>query len=118
MGNVIRNCLFANNTDRMTSIRTLITVCCLLNVGVVLASPTSNEFEECHKLASKYLFNCLNENMNSSSNGKCWIKSRESYKSCHTRVIKRHDRSEMKKRSELDEAIEAMELNEQTEFKE
>ena len=44
--------------------------------------------------------------------------SRESYKSCHTRVIKRHDRSDMKKMDELADAIEAEMLNEQTNTKE
>ena len=96
---------------------------CLLTVsllvfGNVNASPTSNEFEECHVLASKSLLNCLNKNMNSSSNGKCWIKSRESYKACHTRVIKRHDRSDMKKMRDLAEAIEAEVLDERAETNE
>ena len=99
-------------------IKTCLLLISLLAFSNANASPTSNEYEECHKLASKYLYNCLNENMNSSSNGKCWVKSRESYKSCHSRIIKKHDRSDMNKRSELDEAIEAMELNEQTELKE
>jgi len=103
--------ILSNSVFRAASIGLIATIA-LLGVNVVNASPTSNEFEECHILASKSLLYCLNKNMNSSSNGKCWIKSRASYKSCHTRVTKRHDRSDMKKMDELAEAIEAEILKE------
>ena len=112
MGALNNYFILSNSTFRAARVGLIATIA-LLGVNAVNASPTSNEFEECHVLASKSLLYCLNKNMNSSSNGKCWIMSRESYKSCHTRVIKRHDRSDMKKLDELAEAIEAEMLNEQ-----
>ena len=112
MGALNNYFILSNSTFRTARVGLIATIA-LLGVNAVNASPTSNEFEECHVLASKSLLYCLNKNMNSSSNGKCWIKSRESYKFCHTRVIKRHDRSDMKKLDELAEAIEAEMLNEQ-----
>lgn len=71
------------------------------------ASPTSNEFEECHELAAKILLGCLNKNTNSIYIGQCWHGSKSSYDSCRSEVMSRHDRGEMKKRRALAEALEA-----------
>ena len=79
------------------------------------ASPTSNEFEECHDRAAKILLGCLNKNTNSIYIDQCWGGSKSSYHACHSDVMSRHDRSAMKKRRALAEAleaeIEAMKLN-------
>ncbi len=117
MGVLNNHFLLSNFTTRTASVG-LAAVISVLGVNAVNASPTSNEFEECHVLASKRLLRCLNENMNSIHIGQCWPKSKSSYDSCHTKVMKRHDRSEMKKRRELAEAIEAEMLNEQAKTKE
>ena len=89
----------------------LITLLSLSGFSSANASPTSNEFEECHVLASKYLLKCLNENMNNIHIGQCWIQSKSSYDHCHSKVMKRHDRAEMKKRKKVRQEAEAKELN-------
>ena len=51
----------------------------------IQASPTSNEFVPCKKLAVARLNHCLKEDDNN-----CWSKSKASYNSCRKNVIKRH----------------------------
>ena len=103
--------IFSNSVFRAAGVG-LISAISLLGVSVINASPTSNEFEECHVLASKILLGCLNKNTNNIYIDQCWSGSKLSYDSCHAGVMKRHDRSEMKKRRELAEEIEAEMLNE------
>lgn len=49
------------------------------------ASPTSNEFISCKKMAVSVLELCLNDD-----DLKCWSKSKSAYKSCHKKVIENH----------------------------
>ena len=49
------------------------------------ASPTSNEFIPCKKLAVTMLKYCLKDNDNN-----CWTKSKTSYDSCRKDVIQSH----------------------------
>ncbi|MEO9946559.1 MAG: hypothetical protein ABJH28_13990 [Paraglaciecola sp.] len=54
-------------------------------VGAISASPTSNEFIPCKKLAVAKLEYCLN-----GDNNDCWAKSKGSYESCHKAIIEKH----------------------------
>jgi len=51
----------------------------------IQASPTSNEFSPCKKLAVARLQYCLKDDDHN-----CWSKSKASYNSCRKNVIKRH----------------------------
>ena len=67
------------------------------------ATPTSNEFIPCKKMAVAMLEYCLKDD-----DGNCWSKSKAHYESCRKDVIQRHipnyDRikSEKKIRDELE----------------
>ncbi len=106
MGALNNRFMLSNFTARSVNVG-LVAVISVLGVNAVNASPTSNEFEECHVLASKILLDCLNRNTNSIHIGQCWPKSKSSYDVCHSEVMSRHDRSAIKKRRALAEALEA-----------
>lgn len=52
---------------------------------VTNASPTSNEFVPCNKLAVATLQQCLDNDAD-----RCWFKSKTKYKSCRIEVIENH----------------------------
>ncbi|MFT2090620.1 hypothetical protein [Paraglaciecola sp. 2405UD69-4] len=54
-------------------------------LGQVSASPTSNEFVPCKKLAVAKLKYCLNDD-----NENCWAKSKASYEACYKNVLASH----------------------------
>lgn len=85
----------------------ILIVSLLLLGGIANSSPTSNEFEECHKFASTHLLYCLNDHK--IDNNECWSKSKGYYDSCYKKVYSRHDRRPKKEWLELEKAIEAEE---------
>jgi hypothetical protein len=58
-------------------------------LSFAFASPTSNEFIPCKKIAVSVLEYCLNEN-SYSANDFCWTKSKEHYASCAKKVFQGH----------------------------
>ena len=52
---------------------------------MVIASPTSNEFIPCNKMAVAILEMCLKGNGND-----CWADSKRQYKSCRKDVMRSH----------------------------
>ena len=83
----------------------------LLLSRVSLASPTSNEFDACKKLAVKSLEACLSTNVISET-AECWKRSKNSFKSCVKKVKKLHSPDARKKRMEAElKAREKLEEN-------
>lgn len=60
------------------------------------ASPTSNEFEICHKMAAATLEMCLNQNQNTVDEN-CWDISKRRNATCYAKVNESHapDRKKM-----------------------
>ncbi len=69
----------------------------------LLASPTSNEFKSCNKLAVKYLETCLDKNINSKANG-CWKTAETQFKQCVAKVKNSHN-SSLRKEREKEEKL-------------
>ncbi len=68
--------------------RTLLLTSCMLFANSNLsASPTSNEFIPCKKLAVTVLEHCLDGNEK-----ECWKKSKTRFKLCRKNVIEDHSR--------------------------
>lgn len=53
------------------------------------ASPTSDEFMPCHRLASSTLLQCLDQNPGL-HDGKCWDSARKLNEACYDKVRKDH----------------------------
>jgi hypothetical protein len=73
--------------------------CCL---PLAFASPTPNEFETCHRMASALLRACLDNSAGQASE-RCWERARLKNKVCSAEVRQRHrpdrDRTEAAKRT-------------------
>jgi hypothetical protein len=84
-----------------------ITALLLFFLGSVVASPTSNEFEACERLAVLSLQGCL-DHENNVKNSQCWQQSKRDYEQCRERVISRHlppsdnDLKKLEKRKKLE----------------
>ena len=55
-------------------------------ISTVVASPTSADFEDCHKQASSSLLYCLNETPGI-VNEACWLNSKKINATCYTNTI-------------------------------
>lgn len=78
----------------------------LLISAPINASPTSNEYIPCQKLAVAALEYCLND-----GESECWSKSKADYESCRNDVIQQHvsDHDRIRKEKELREKLESNE---------
>ncbi|MGF1761774.1 hypothetical protein [Aliivibrio kagoshimensis] len=91
----------------MATIVRFLTVSLLFFLGSVVASPTSNEFEACERLAVFSLQGCLDLEKNV-KNSQCWQQSKRDYEQCRKRVISRHlpptgsDLKKLEKRKKLE----------------
>ncbi|MDO8767542.1 MAG: hypothetical protein Q7K57_02325, partial [Burkholderiaceae bacterium] len=69
---------------------------------LALASPTPNEFEACHRMASALLRACLDNSAGQASE-RCWERARLKNKVCSAEVRQRHrpdrERTEAAKRA-------------------
>lgn len=77
-----------------------------LHWSSAVASPTSNEYEPCHRTAAALLQACLDENPGS-INDTCWTKARSANQSCYTMVNDQHrkpDRKEVEARRKAEQA--------------
>mgnify|MGYP005993056137 CR=1 FL=1 len=63
--------------------KTLLISLTFLLCGVLMASPTSYDYEKCNKLAVAHLKQCLAGN-----EGDCWKQSKLSYQACRNHVAK------------------------------
>jgi hypothetical protein len=57
--------------------------------SLAIASPTSNEYLPCHKMAASMLLNCLDERPGY-VNDQCWESSRHQTNVCYAEVKKSH----------------------------
>jgi hypothetical protein len=95
----------------MDFIRQFLFMLLTCHVCVAMASPTSNEFLPCHKMASAVLLHCLDEKTGHGA-GDCWDRSRNTNDTCYEDVWKSHrpdpDRIKAEKKAK-EEAKKAME---------
>ena len=64
----------------------------LVAAGAALASPTSSEFQQCHRVAAATLQYCLDETPGNLHGPGCWQKSRRSQERCYDEVRASHQR--------------------------
>lgn len=64
----------------------------LLAGNAALASPTSNEYQQCHRVAALTLQYCLDETPGNLHGPGCWEKSRHSQERCYGEVRASHQR--------------------------
>ena len=73
----------------MVLIRPSLLVALACGVPAAFASPTSDEFMQCHQLASSALLKCLDQSPGH-QNKKCWDSVRSLNNACYDRVRKDH----------------------------
>ncbi len=81
----------------------VITLC-----GIVMASPTRNEFEACDRLSVKMFEKCLEE-ASPTIEDTCWEKSKAAYRRCTNEVYALHTPYKSAIADELEREIEAQE---------
>ena len=69
--------------------RTLLILWLMSQAALAGASPTANEFERCHKIASAMLEMCLNKNTDAPAES-CWDAAKRSNLSCYQEVKASH----------------------------
>lgn len=76
---------------RPASLRSARALLALLVPVWAAASPTSDEFEDCHRLAAASLRHCLDESPGRLQEG-CWNQSQASARACYAGVHRSHAR--------------------------
>ncbi len=67
------------------------------SISVAIASPTPNEYERCHRMASSVLVMCLDKNAGSAGK-KCWDAARRRNDACYADVRESHSRPDRQRR--------------------
>ncbi len=70
------------------------------------ASPTSNEFEKCRKLAVTLLDYCIQENL-TRPDATCWQKSQTEFKTCSKKVQLDHNRLQQDQKRPQQKSVKA-----------
>ncbi len=70
----------------------LLATMALLAGGAALASPTDNEYQQCHRMAAATLQYCLDESPGNLHGPGCWETSRRIQKRCYGEVRASHQR--------------------------
>lgn len=73
----------------MVLIRPYVLVALACAVPAAFASPTSDEFLNCHRMASSALLTCLDQRPGY-QNGNCWDSARSMNDACYDNVRKEH----------------------------
>lgn len=63
-----------------------------LAATAALASPTSNEYARCHRLAAATLEHCLNAQPGAHASDACWTQSRQRQQVCYRELRESHSR--------------------------
>ncbi|QRR35877.1 hypothetical protein JNX00_08460 [Hydrogenophaga sp. YM1] len=72
--------------------RALAAVTAGLALGTAWASPTSDEFRHCHRVAAAALQFCLDKNPGGRHGEACWTQSRRQQQACYREVRESHRR--------------------------
>lgn len=60
------------------------------HAALAMASPTSDDYVPCHRMASLILLECLNNNQNAGDH--CWNKAKSAHKTCYADVVKSYQK--------------------------
>lgn len=63
-----------------------------LGAGAALASPTANEYRECHRRAAARLQFCLDQQPGGQADAGCWTQSRQQQQACYRELRASHAR--------------------------